>query len=114
MSAVRDLLAAAASEVDGLTGHAYFASVTTAGNVLVRLERTEYPNKFGGVCHWNLVLILPQDQKTAEQFAEEKVPLLRAAAAPHLVITSVVPQQLKIDGLGVLPTVFINGHREED
>lgn len=110
----RAVLAAAASTVEGLTGHPYFVQTTKAGSVLIRLERTEYPNPFGGVEHWNCVLILPQDMAAAEAFWEEKVPLLREALDPHLAITSFAPQRLQIEGVGVLPTVFINGHREEE
>lgn len=109
---IRADLAAAASTVEGLQGHAYFLQTTEPGNVLIRLERVEFPNPFGGVGHFNVVLILPQDQAAAEKYIEEHVPGLIEAVEPHIVVTSYVPQQLEIKGLGILPTVFINGHRE--
>lgn len=114
MNTVRKLLAAAANSVDGLTGYEYFVQATTPGAVNIRYDRTEYPNRFGGVVHWNVVLVLPQDQAAAERYIEEHVPDLRDAVAEHMTVTSIVPQRLQIEGLGILPTVFINGHREEE
>lgn len=110
---VRAALADAASTVGGLTGHPYFVQVTEPGNVLIRLERIEYPNPFGGVAHWNAVLVLPQDSAEAEKYIESHVPGLLDALKPHLSVTSVVPQRLDITGVGVIPVVFVNGHRED-
>lgn len=107
-------LAAAASTVAGITGHAYVVGDTDPGTVYPRLERIEYPNAFGGVAHWNVVLVLPQDYAEAEQYVESKLPALKAALDPHLVITAVVLQRLQLEGIGTLPVAFINGHRETD
>lgn len=106
-------LANAASTVEGITGHPFLVQSTTPGTVFIRLERIDYPNPFGGVAHWNVVLILPQDQATAEQYLEGNLDQLRDALAPHLAITSVVPTRLDIPGVGTLLTAFINGHRED-
>lgn len=110
---VREDLAAAASTVDGVTAHPYFVQSTKPGHTFIRLERIDYPNPFGGICHWNVVVVLPQDTAAAEQYVEEKVPLVRAAIGEHAVVTSVVPQRLDT-GSGVLPVAFINCHREEE
>lgn len=110
---VREDLAAAASSVDGITGHPYFVQTTTPGHAFVRLERIDYPNAFGGVVRWNVVLILPQDLGQAERFLEDKVPAIREAVGEHLVVTSVQPQRLELAGVGVVPVAFVNGHREE-
>lgn len=107
-------LAAAANSVEGVKAFPYFVSSTSPGTAYVRLERIEYPNPFGGIAHWNVVLILPQDYATAEKYLETKVPLLKTAIEPHLSITSVRPEQLSINGVGTIPVVFLNGHREED
>lgn len=108
----RQELATAASTVDGVTGHPYVSANTDPGTAFVRLDRVEYPNPFGGVAHWSVVVILPQIDP--EQYLEAKLPALKSALDPHLVITSVRPQRIDITGVGVLPCAFINGHREED
>jgi hypothetical protein len=111
---VRKLLADAASTVQDITCHPYFVQSTQAGNAFVRLDRIEYPNRFGGICHWNVVVMLPQDQGQAERYVDDKVPAIKAAVESELVVTQVQPQQLNIPGVGVLLCVFINGHREKE
>ena len=110
----REDIASAASTVEGIKAHPYYVQGTAPGHTYVRLERIEYPNPFGGVARFNVVVVLPQDLAQAEQFLEAKVPMLREAVAEHLVITSVVPQRLEITGVGIVPCAFINGHRETD
>lgn len=111
--AVRQALAAAASTVEGVTGHPYFVVTTQPGSVLVRLDRTEYPNRFGGVCYWSLVLVLPQDLAASEQYLEAKGPALREAVAGELVVTTIAPQLIDF-GAGSVPCAVFTGHREED
>lgn len=115
MEDVRLELANAAAGAAGVTAaHPYFTGDTAAGTVFVRLERIEYPNPFGGVAFWNVVLILPQDPGDTERFLADYLPELKAALDPHLVITSVRPERIDLPGVGVLPCAFFNGHREED
>lgn len=108
----RDDIARAASAVDGISAHPYYVQATQAGTAYLQLDRIEYPNPFGGVCFWNLVVLLPQDLASAEKYIELNVPLVVEAISQHMVVTSVRPQQLNT-GAGVLPCVFISGHREE-
>lgn len=110
----RSDLTAAAGTVEGIRAHPYVVGDTDPGTVYPRLDRIEYPNPFGGVAYWNVVLVLPQDLEAAERYLEEKLPALKAALDPHLVITSVAMQRLQLDGVGTLPVAFINGHRETD
>lgn len=110
----RTELAAAANTVEGITAHTYIVGDTDPGTVYPRLDRIEYPNAFGGVAHWNVVLVLPQDYAAAEAYVEQKLPALKAAIDPHIVITAVLLQRLQLDGVGTLPVAFINGHREAD
>lgn len=109
----REAIATAASAAAGVTCHPYFVQTIDAGQALVRLERITYPNPFGGIGHYNVVVMLPQDQAAAEKYIDQKVPAICDAVAEALVITEVQPQQLNLPGHGVLPVVFINGHREE-
>lgn len=110
----RTEIADAARSVAGITSHDYVVGDTDPGTVYPRLDRIEYPNPFGGIAHWNVVLVLPQDHAEAERYVETTVPALKAALDPHLVITAVVLQRLQLDGVGTLPVAFINGHREAD
>lgn len=112
--AVREAISALASSVEGITCHPYYVQAFHTGNAMVRLERIEYPDRLGGICHWNVVLFIPQDQGQAERYIDATVPLIRAAVASELVVTSVQPQRLEIKDVGVLPCVFINGHREQE
>jgi len=109
---VRQVLAAAASTVEGLVGLPNFVVATNPGNVMVRYDRTEYPNRFGGVVHWSLVLVLPQDLSASEQYLEAKGPALREAVAAELVVTTITPQLIDF-GAGSVPCAVFTGHREE-
>ena len=110
---VRAKLAAAASTVDGVTGQPYFVQTSAPGVALVRLDRIEYPNRFGGVAYWSVVLTLPQDFNAGEHYFEDVVPKLRDALAPHLAVETIRPQLIDF-GAGTLPCAVITGHREED
>ena len=105
---------AQAAGLAGCSGHQYVVAETKAGTVYPRLERIEYPNPFGGIDHWNVVLLLPQEHAKAEAYAEQKIPALKAALDQVLVVTSVTIQRLELTGIGVLPAAFFNGHREQD
>lgn len=109
---VRQELAEAASSVEGLTGSPYFVQTTTPGTVLVRLDRIDFPNNFGGVAFWSLVLIGPQDIAASETYFAEKVPALREALAPHLAVTAMTPELIDL-GLGPSPCAVLTGHRED-
>ena len=64
----REELTTAANAVEGITGHPYVVGHTEPGTVYPRLDHIEYPNPFGGVAHWNVVLVLPQDLAEAERY----------------------------------------------
>lgn len=112
-TATREALAAAASSVEGIVCTPVYQQVTAQGQACVRLDRIEYPDRFGGVVHWNVVVCLGQDMASAETFFEAKVPLIVEALKPELIVASATPQQLNlIDGSSVL-AAFINGFRED-
>lgn len=110
----RTEIATAAAAVDGIRAHEYVVADTDPGTVYPRLDRIEYPNPFGGIAHWNVVLLLPQEHARAEQYLEQKLPALKDALDPVLVVTGVTLNRLQLDGIGTLPVAFINGHREQD
>ncbi|KRF19660.1 hypothetical protein [Nocardioides sp. Soil796] len=112
---VRQALADAASTVEGITCFPYYKQMTKPGGACVRKDRTEYPNDFGGVNTWQVVVILPQDQAAAEKFMDEKTPLLVAALSPEMRVTEAYPTVTVLpDGGSAVNTVLIQGNREEE
>lgn len=113
MSAREDIAAAASAALK----HAatpYFRPNTEPGTAYVRRDRIEYPNRLGGVGYWDLVVVLPQDYAAAEKWFDTHIPAVVEAVSIELAVDRVTPQRLEIAGVGVLPVVFISGHREED
>lgn len=111
----RDIIATAASTVDGVLCEPYFGGNTDPGGAFVKLDSTQYPNKFGGVDRWKVVLVLPQDLTTAERFADERIPALVTALLPELQITeSTGVQRFDIPGVGIFLTASITGLRETE
>lgn len=111
---VRKTLAEAASTVDDISCSPNFVQSTKPGDAMVRLDHIDYPNAFGGVRTWQVVVILPQDYAAAEKFLDTKLPDLLTALAPVLQIQKVTPAQLSLIDAGIVPVVFIEGLREED
>lgn len=114
MSAREEIAEAVSASFTGVVCTPYYTQATNPGAAFVRLERIDFPNRFGGVAHWNVVVVLPQDLAAAEAYLEEIIPGLLPALSPHLVVTSVAPQRMEFPDVGALPCVFINGHREAD
>lgn len=110
---VREDLAAAASSVEGISVQPYFNQTTKAGSGMVRMDRTDYPNVFGGIVTWQILVMLPQDIAQAEKYLEAKAPALVAALSEHMVVRTVAPQQIQIEGAQILPALVISGTREE-
>ena len=111
---VRQALATAANTVSGVKCSPYFVHGTAPGHAYVQLDHIEFPNPFGGVAHWQVFVVLPQDQAQAETWIDTNRAALVDALAPHLVVSRLAVQRLQLDGIGVLPVVVIAGHREAD
>lgn len=110
----RELIANAASTVQGIDCRPYFVQSSTPGTAMVRLNRVEYPNPFGGIAYWDVVVVLPQDMADAEKYLEGVLEPLVTAVAEELVVKQVQPQRMDFPGAGVLPVVIITGHREQE
>lgn len=110
---VRQAIADAANEVADVTVAPYFRPFTTPGEGVVRYDRTDYPNAFGGLVTWQVVVALPQDQRAAEQWLDQNGPALRAAVASALIVRSLTPIQIAIPDAGSIPALVIEGQREE-
>ena len=111
--AVRTALAEAANTVDGISVQPWFRSSTKAGDGMVRLDRITYPNPFGGIRTWQVLIVLPQDLAQAERYLEDKTPALVEALGNEMAVDSATPQQIALD-TGALPCLVIEGHRAED
>lgn len=111
---VREAIATAASTAPGVTVTPYYRQITKAGEGMVRYDHTDYPNKFGGLVTWQVVVMLPQDQRAAEQWLDQNGTALRVAVEPQLSIRSLTAIQLNTPDAGSWPAVVIEGTREED
>jgi hypothetical protein len=109
-SAARTAIAAAANNVSGIHCNPYYVQTTKAGDAMVRLDRITYPNVFGGIATWHVLMLLPQDIASAEKYLEDKVPDLVEALAEEMSIRTVQPQQLALE-TGSVPCVVIEGTR---
>jgi len=109
----RQAIADAVNTVDAINVSPYFRQTTRPGEGMVRLDRMEWPNPLGALATWQVVVILPQDLATAEQYLDTKVSALVEAASKELAIRRVTPQQLTLD-TGAVPCVFIEGQRESE
>lgn len=113
-AAVRQLLADAANTITGVNVAPYFRQSTKTGDGMVRLDRmTRASNGFGFVNSWQVIVCLPQDLAAAEKYLEQNVSALVEALGEVMVVASVTPQQLALD-TGLVPCVFIEGHREQE
>lgn len=109
---VRTAIAAAASTVDGIEVTPYFRQVTKTGTGMVRLDRIEYPNRFGGIATWQVIVILPQDVSSAEKFIDTNLAALETAVRNEMSVRRVTPQEIVLSDGSKLPCVIIEGTRE--
>lgn len=111
---VRELIADAASTVAGISCTPYFRQSTKTGDGMVRLDHNDYPDRFGGLSTWQVLVVLPQDIASAEKYLDSKIPDLVTALSEALVVRRVTPQELALDNGTRLPVVVIEGIRESD
>lgn len=108
----RALLAAAASSVEGIKVTANFRQVTSPGAGMVRLDRVEYPNRFGGVAVWQVIVICPQEVAVAEKFIDEHLDALEQALRTEMSVTRATPQEIVLSDGVRLPCMIVEGTRE--
>ncbi|MBB3041153.1 hypothetical protein [Nocardioides soli] len=110
---IRAALAEAASTVEGVVCTPTYVQLSALGESCVQRERITYPNVFGGVGSWNVVVCLGQDMAVAETFFDDKVPAVVEALGPVMQVKSAALNKLNlVDGATAL-AAFINGFREE-
>lgn len=109
---VRQAIADAANTVTGMNVSPYYKQSTRPGDGYVRKFRVEYPNPFGGLVTWQILIAAAQDIPTAERFMDDQVPALVEAISGELVVTDVTAVQFQYDS-GLVPGIQIQGRREE-
>lgn len=110
---VRQEIAEAASKVEGISCTPNYRQTTKAGDAMVRKGPVNYPDSFGGVVTWQVLVILPQDLASAQEYLDDVVPLVVAEVDQVIGVRSVTPQQLVFDGV-LVPGAVIEGHRAEE
>ena len=112
---IRDELSAAADAVAGIECTPLYRQTTETGHAFVKLDRTEYPNRLGGVEWWQVYVMLPADRAEAEQFFEDKKRLLYAALSERMTVKSIRQQDTVFEPGGpALPTLVVEGHEAEE
>jgi hypothetical protein len=109
---VRQEIAAAADTVAAVSCTPRWRQSTKPGAATVRRDRTEYPNRFGGIVTWQVVVTLPQDQVGAEKWMDDNLADLVAALGDVLAVRSAFPAEIAVDA-GTVPVLIVEGQREE-
>lgn len=108
---VRQAIADAASEVDGITCTPYYTGADKDGSAYVEMLRDDWPNKLGAERYYGVVVTLPTDQAAAEQFLEDKAGPLARALQHELAVTQVRGELiLQTDGPAT-KSMVAEGHR---
>ncbi len=110
----REAIAAAANTVPGIHVSPYYNQDLTPGVGRVRYDHTEYPNRFGGVVTWQVVINLPSDQADAERAIEQHLSQLVKALSAEMGVTNAGPQQITLPTGGTHVFAVISGTREEE
>jgi hypothetical protein len=108
---VREEIAAAANTVAGVNVQPYYTQGGRSGSGNVTLTRVEYPNPFGGIGYWEVIVLLPVDIESAQRQAETLLPLLYGAMDGVLAVTSVSFGTTSQDNRSGQPCLIIAGHR---
>lgn len=114
MTDVRTALADAANTVAGVNVSPYYRQSSRSGDGLIQMNRIEFPNKFGGVTYWDVIVTLPTGPADAQRTAEELVPDLVSALAAEMTVTGVTFSVLAADSGPDRPCLVVSGWRESE
>lgn len=107
----RQALAVAATTVVGVEIAPYYRQVTRPGTGFVRLDRLDRDSTgFDYLARWQVIVLLPQDIASAEQWMEQRLTALVEALRTEMVVTAAIPSQITLD-TGTVPGVVIEGSR---
>lgn len=111
---VREDLAAAASTVDGITVLPFYVQAPPVGSGFVHYLRTNYPNKFGGIDTWQIVVAVPPNLAEGQNWIEANRQELVDALKDELIVRTATPTELILDGGSSLRALVIEGDRESE
>lgn len=109
----RDEIAAAANTVAAVSAKPFYRQTTKPGDAWVRRDRTDYPDRFGGLVTWQLLVVMPQNLADAERWIESNQLPLVDALRDALAIRSARTAELVADAGAPVPVLIIEGQREE-
>lgn len=112
LQAARAEIAAAADAVAAVSCKPGYRQNTRPGDAMVRLDRTEYPNRFGGLVTWQVIVALPQTINAAEDWIDAHQGDLVTALGEVMAVRRAFPGELVLD-TGKVSALFIEGQREE-
>lgn len=113
MSAREDI-AAAASTVDGINVSPTIRESTKVGDGWLRLNKmTRADNGYGFINTWDIFIVVPQDNASAETWLDENAGLLEDALHRELYVTTITPTSISLETSGTsVWAVHISGTRE--
>lgn len=102
----RATIAAALSEVDGIRGHEYRPAAPKTGDAWPLLGNLERSAGLTFIATWRVFVFLPQDERQASVYIDDKVEALVDALEPEGFIDQVAPAQLATTEQYVLQIVM--------
>lgn len=87
----RESFAVALSTVDGVTGHAYRPAAPKAGDAWPLLSTLERAEGLAFFVTWRVLLVLPQDERTASDWFDSKTEALVDALSPLAFVERIEP-----------------------
>lgn len=106
-------LAAAASVVEGVEIAPEYLDVSKPGQGYVEWLRTDYPNTLGGEDYWGVVIVLPDDIRSAQRWIAEHKKTIWDALGYAMVVTQARPELVLATDNPSQRVLVIEGHREE-
>ena len=110
----REEIAAAASTVDGVECTPFYRGAGEVGAGYVEWSRSEWPNRFGAVDFWSVVIVVPSEPDAAEHWVEDHRQALYDGISEALIVTTISPSLVPITDGPSLKAVTVAGHREAD
>lgn len=111
-SEIREVIAAVASKVGGVTCEAYYKPNQKPGWGYVELLRTGYPNVLGGEDYWGVVITLPNDGAAAQKWQDDHQELLVVALMDELEVTEARGETHVQTDNPAVKVLVVEGHRE--
>lgn len=111
----RHAIAGVCNTIEDVDVSPHFRQEPGLGTGFVQWMGTRWPNKFGGVDTYRVVIYLGQDVEVADRFIDQKVPQIMAALIASRDLPeplTAAPMQYPLDS-GVVSVVVIEGTRED-